>query len=127
MAAAGSAWLMRMLDEAERNLRLQRVDDGTPAKLDRLRIEMPEPVALTLIHGDFTLDNTLVEQGVVTGVVDWPLGAWGDPRYDLALALRPSRAAFRARADASAFYEGYAGRKLTTSEARYFVTLYDFF
>lgn len=127
MAAAGRTWLERMLDEAERNLRLNRADGGTPATLARLRAEPPTPQPLTLIHGDFTLDNTLVEHGAVTGVVDWAGGAWGDPRYDLALALQPGRGAFRARADAGAFYEGYAGRKLTTREARYFVRLYDFF
>jgi aminoglycoside phosphotransferase (APT) family kinase protein len=127
LAVAGHTWLARMLDEAERNLSLLRADDGTPAKLTRLRNEALDPVPLTLIHGDFTLDNTLVENGAITGIVDWPLGAWGDPRYDLALATRPEREAFRARGDAAAFYEGYAGRRLTARDARYFLRLYDFF
>jgi aminoglycoside phosphotransferase (APT) family kinase protein len=116
-----------MLDEAERNLRVMRVDEGTPAKLERLRRDMPDPVRPALIHGDFTLDNTLVEYGSITGVVDWSGGAWGDPRYDLALALMREREAFRARADTDAFYAGYEGRRLSTRDARYFVKLYDFF
>ena len=127
LAVAGRSWLERMLGEAGRNLQQMRADEGTPAKLARLRRDMPAAVPPALIHGDFTLDNTLVEHGAITGVVDWSGGAWGDPRYDLALALKPEKEAFRARADTDAFLAGYEGRKLTTREARYFVRLYDFF
>jgi len=41
-----------------------------------------EPVAPTLLHGDFHAGNVLREDGHVTGVVDWTCALVGDPRFD---------------------------------------------
>lgn len=53
------------------------------------------PGANVLCHNDFQPFNVLAADGVVTGIVDWSLGALGDPRADLAwtrvvLALGPA-------------------------------------
>lgn len=124
----GPTWLAYMLDEAAENLEHFNVD-GTPELLARLRAAPPQPVAATLIHGDYTLDNVLVEAGRVTGVIDWSGGAIGDPRYDLALATRPQREAFSEQRDAElqAFYEGYERAPLAQDEFDYFKGLYEFF
>jgi aminoglycoside phosphotransferase (APT) family kinase protein len=127
LAAGMGRWLDTILAQADLNLRTYGANTGSPDALARLVLERPDPVPQTLIHGDFTLENTLVQDGVITGVVDWSWGAWGDPRYDLALALRPKREAFRARADVAAFYEGYGGPRVSAPELRYFVKLYSYF
>jgi aminoglycoside phosphotransferase (APT) family kinase protein len=41
-----------------------------------------EPVAPTLLHGDFHAGNVLRDDGHVTGVVDWTCAVVGDPRFD---------------------------------------------
>lgn len=45
---------------------------------------LPAPVAPTLVHGDLRLGNLLVEDGRLTGVLDWELAHRGDPHEDLA-------------------------------------------
>jgi len=42
---------------------------------------MPRPVSL--VHGDFRTGNYLVENGRLTGILDWEFSHWGDPREDL--------------------------------------------
>jgi len=37
-----------------------------------------------LIHRDFGFNNTLAENGQITGVIDWDNAAYGDPLYDIA-------------------------------------------
>jgi hygromycin-B 4-O-kinase len=37
-----------------------------------------------LIHGDYGFNNTLAENGKITGVIDWDTMAYGDPLYDVA-------------------------------------------
>lgn len=62
--------------------------DALVAELDRQR---PEGGEVTLVHGDYRLDNTLVTQpdGIptVAAVVDWELSTLGDPLADLATWL----------------------------------------
>ena len=43
----------------------------------------PDPVGEHLVHGDYRIGNCLVEEGRVTGVLDWELAYLGDPRFDL--------------------------------------------
>lgn len=66
-----------------------------------LERNLPPPAAPRLIHGDFRLGNLLVEQGRLTGVLDWELAHLGDPHEDLAYGCmtvwrftRPDRPAF---------------------------------
>ncbi len=37
-----------------------------------------------LVHRDFGFNNTLAENGQITGVIDWDDAAYGDPLYDVA-------------------------------------------
>jgi aminoglycoside phosphotransferase (APT) family kinase protein len=122
------AWLDHMLEEAAENLEHFAVD-GTPELLARLRSTRPPPAMPTLIHGDYTIDNVLVDHGQITGVIDWAGGAAGDARYDLALAIRPQREAFRDQraADLQAFFEGYGSAPLAHDDYEYFNGLYEFF
>lgn len=49
-----------------------------------LEQNLPAPTALRLVHGDFRLGNLLVDQGRLTGVLDWELAHLGDPHEDMA-------------------------------------------
>lgn len=119
------AWLEIMLAQAEENLKTGC--DGTPELLARLRATMPEPRRHVLLHGDFTVDNTLALGSQITALIDWAGGASGDPRYDLALATRPKPGLFDPETDSAAFYKGYGSEPLTDEEFRYFESLYEFF
>lgn len=67
----------------------------------------PPPEVRTFIHGDFTLDNVLLGDGRVTGVIDWSGCGAGDPRFDIALALATSPELVLQPADHEAFFSGY--------------------
>ncbi|GEM_PF-253579 len=125
-------WLDAMLDEAGENLEHFTVD-GTPQLLASLKNNPPQPVAPTLIHGDYTIDNVIVNGDEVIGVIDWSGGAVGDPRCDIAIGTRPQHVAFdadrvsaRAR-DLEAFYEGYGSVPIAQDVYDYFLGLYEFF
>ena len=49
----------------------------------------PEPVAATLVHGDFKLDNVIIDpvSARVRVLVDWEMATVGDPRADLGYLL----------------------------------------
>lgn len=49
-----------------------------------LEQNLPEPVPPRLVHGDFRLGNLLVEDGRLSGVLDWELAHLGDPHEDIA-------------------------------------------
>lgn len=63
-------WLEEMLYIAEVNLLNYEVD-GTKELLKKLKLHQPKFHPQTLIHGDFTIDNVLVHNGKVTGIIDW--------------------------------------------------------
>lgn len=119
-------WLERMLAEARYNLEHFPVD-GTQELLVALTAKKPPPITPTLIHGDFTLDNVLVLDGRITGVVDWSGGGIGDPRYDVALAVRTKHPAFDKARDEEVFFQGYGRRMASDRELEYFTDLYEFF
>lgn len=48
-----------------------------------LRRNMPKPLDVTVVHGDFNPANFLYENGKVTAVIDWENSHMGDPREDL--------------------------------------------
>src|SRR5205807_10669213 len=101
--------------------------EGSGALLEQLERQRPQMVQPTLIHGDFAMDNVLLVEGKVSGIVDWAWGAWGDPRYDLALAIRPKENLFQTSEDIQAFLDGYGTAALSKEEYDYFVSLYEFF
>ncbi len=66
-----------------------------------LESNLPPAVPPRLVHGDFRLGNLLVEQGRLSGVLDWELAHLGDPHEDLAFGCmtvwrftRPDRPAY---------------------------------
>ncbi|MGN1402495.1 MAG: phosphotransferase family protein [Bacillus sp. (in: firmicutes)] len=95
-------WLDRMLAQAAVNLEKYEVD-GTITLLKHLKINKPDVPKQTLIHGDYTIDNVLISDGKMTGIIDWSGGVCGDPRYDVALAVRPNRMYLEARKTRSVF------------------------
>jgi aminoglycoside phosphotransferase (APT) family kinase protein len=55
---------------------------------DRLAASVPESGAPSIIHGDYRLDNVLVDSDDrITAVLDWEMSTLGDPLMDLALLL----------------------------------------
>jgi aminoglycoside phosphotransferase (APT) family kinase protein len=61
-------------------------------------------------------------------VIDWSGSAFGDPRYDVALAIRPKPNAFQTDEDLDAFFAGYGEKIVSEEEYRYFAEgLYSFF
>ena len=58
---------------------------GLGKALDWLADHRPAEAARPVIcHGDFHPQNVLMEDGVVTGVIDWPNALVADPAYDVA-------------------------------------------
>ncbi|PVG81914.1 acyl-CoA dehydrogenase [Nocardioides gansuensis] len=54
----------------------------------RLAADIPAESAVGIVHGDYRLDNVLVdEQDRPTAVLDWEMATLGDPLSDLALML----------------------------------------
>ena len=72
----------------------------------QLAAALPEPLPATVVHGDYRLGNMMVapdDPSVIAAVLDWEMGAIGDPRADLgylvATYTEPGR---RARARSAA-------------------------
>lgn len=121
-----SPWIDEMLTKAEYNLNNYDVD-GTRELLETLKTNKPKSVKQTLIHGDFTIDNVLVKNGKIHGIIDWSGGTFGDPRYDASLAIRQKKNVFEVE-DAAVFFEGYGCKNLNKEECHYFDNgLYEFF
>ncbi|MFE8701501.1 phosphotransferase family protein [Cytobacillus sp. FJAT-54145] len=121
-------WLSVQLHKAEVDHLKYGSDDGSPELLETLKNNRPNPVAQTLIHGDFTVDNVLVNGDKIVGIIDWSGGAFGDPRYDLALAIRPKEVIFENETDKQIFFKAYGADPITEDEFLYFEEgLYSFF
>ena len=58
--------------------------------IEKLEAKIPESPAPTIVHGDFRVDNTILdpnEPGKIVGVLDWEMSTLGDPLADLGLTL----------------------------------------
>jgi aminoglycoside phosphotransferase (APT) family kinase protein len=58
--------------------------------LTGLAERVPPHSGAAIVHGDFRLDNTMIELGTeprITGVLDWELSTLGDPLADLGMML----------------------------------------
>ncbi len=67
-------------------------DQPGPAVVDPvhelLSARIPEQQGVGIVHGDFRLDNTVVDDsGTVAAVLDWEISTIGDPLADLGLLL----------------------------------------
>lgn len=120
-------WLEQMISQAHDHLMNNEVD-GTKELLEKVMKHRPDHDKQTFIHGDFTIDNVLVSNGKITGVIDWGSGAYGDPRYDVSLAIRPKPNVFENEIEKQIFFEGYGENIIDDKIYNYFVNgLYEFF
>jgi aminoglycoside phosphotransferase (APT) family kinase protein len=84
--------VIAIADEVSRWARaFETVGDEFRSGADQLRDELlkdvPQPVAPSVIHGDFRLGNMLSKGGRVQAVIDWEIWSVSDPRIDLAWFL----------------------------------------
>lgn len=99
---------------------------------ERLAANIPEQHELSLVHGDFHLNNVIVSptRGSILAVVDWELSTLGDPLADLGglLAYWPeagdavagpfmasTAAGFPTREELTAEYAAKTGRDVTSA------------
>ena len=71
---------------AEMRRALDKASEPRPALeyvLAWLLSHKPAPRPTSLVHGDFRTGNYLIENGQLTGILDWEFCHWGDPREDL--------------------------------------------
>ncbi len=98
--AAGLAGLARHDGYVERQLQRWRtqfdqmqvegVDDGgLVAEVgERLASEIPPAQRVSVVHGDYRLDNTVLdERGAVRAILDWEICTLGDPLADVGLLM----------------------------------------
>ena len=118
------SWLSRQIEQARTNLPWC---DGTAAGLAELERSRPPHAHETLIHGDLSLDNVLVDDRGALRLIDWAGGGPGDPRHDVALALQ-TKPELELPVDAlEAFFAGYGSAVLDEATRDWFVRLYDYF
>ena len=119
-----ASWVSRQIEQARSNLPWC---DGTAAGLVELERTRPPRVLETLIHGDRSLDNVLIDEQGALHLIDWADGGPGDPRHDVALALQ-ARPELELSAEAlEAFAAGYGGAPADEATRDWFVRLYDYF
>ncbi len=85
-------YLRRQLARWQRQWELSATREvpGYDALVSRLAGGLPESTGHCLVHGDFRLDNMLIDlagQPSVAAVVDWEMSTLGDPLADLGLSL----------------------------------------
>jgi aminoglycoside phosphotransferase (APT) family kinase protein len=66
---------------------------GLDALAERLAARIPASGRPAIVHGDYRLDNTLVDAGRITAVLDWEMSTVGDPLTDVALLVAYGEAA----------------------------------
>jgi len=71
------------LDQFERRVGEASLAGLAPA-MAWLRARRPRPEPPVICHGDFHPQNILVQDGAVTGVVDWPNAIVAEPAFDVA-------------------------------------------
>ena len=117
-------WLDEQLTIAEKYF-YEGGTDGNINLLEKIKANRPDKMDKALIHGDCTTDNVLVVNNKASLFIDVAGMTIGDPRYDIALAIRKF---YNDEVLLDAFYEGYKKYKISKEEFDYFNHgLYEFF
>ncbi len=80
-AIAPAQWRVQAYRDA-----LDRIPEPHPVlewSLNWLQDNAPESAGTVLCHCDFRTGNYMVDQGRVSGILDWEFAAWSDPYEDL--------------------------------------------
>lgn len=72
-----------------------------------LEANPPTDTEQCFVHGDLNAANVLVDNGVVTGLLDWEFAGTGWREYDLAWVLRARRNQFQSDTEREAILSGY--------------------
>jgi aminoglycoside phosphotransferase (APT) family kinase protein len=83
-------FLARQVQRWRRQLAASRSRElpAADALHDALAADVPEPSPTGIVHGDYRLDNVLVDQADrPAAVIDWEMATLGDPLTDLALMV----------------------------------------
>jgi aminoglycoside phosphotransferase (APT) family kinase protein len=85
-------YLQRQLDRWQRHLDVWASDSPNLESLHALgrslAVRVPESARISLVHGDFRLDNLIVDEELdLLAVLDWEMATVGDPLADLGLFL----------------------------------------
>jgi aminoglycoside phosphotransferase (APT) family kinase protein len=65
----------------------EQLHRGQKGLYDRLAATIPEPLAPTILHGDYRIGNMQFEGQRLAAIIDWEIWSLGDPRTDLAWLL----------------------------------------
>lgn len=134
----GAGYLRRQLNRWQRQWELSatRTVPEYDTLVRRLDQGMPAEGDTTLVHGDFRIDNVLVDitdTARIAAVVDWEMATLGDPLADLGLTLvywteageggwlsvstdATAAPGFHTRAEFAAAYAGRTGRDVSRIE-----------
>ena len=98
-----------------------------------LHAHAPTSDEVVLLHGDYRVGNFLVDDGRISGLLDWELTHLGDPHEDLAWAAMRTfggtQTTLSGLLDLKAFQERYtaaSGRQVDLDRVRYFQVLGQF-
>ncbi|MBQ8556658.1 MAG: aminoglycoside phosphotransferase family protein [Clostridia bacterium] len=104
-------------DAQARSVDLRLTPDDILARLEQDRAVFDEAAEPSFVHWDMWEGNIFVENGGLSGVIDWERALWGDPYMD---------DRFRRHTRHPAFLRGYGQAAFTPSEVRR-IAWYDVF
>lgn len=96
-------------DAARVDVRLEVPPEKLMKKLLRDKNIFDEVTAPALVHYDCWDGNIFIENGKITGIIDWERSIWGDPLMELG---------FRTFSPDPAFQKGYGLEKLSENQTR---------
>ena len=83
--------------------------------IEKLEAKLPASPPPTIVHGDFRVDNTILDAedpGRIVGVLDWEMSTLGDPLADLGLTL----VYWPDQGDVDEFKKGFGSVTITSAE-----------